>query len=88
MSDHGHPECLLFEQGMDVIKVIPLWSNHIRPPSESIRPVLELDIGQRLIPRKPTSLTMNVAMVYNFQPPNFDELEYLGVMKIDYVWMY
>ncbi|KAN0063939.1 beta-glucan synthesis-associated protein [Thecaphora frezii] len=55
---------------------------------KSIGPVPELDIGQRLIPREPMSLIMNVAMAYNFQPPNFNELEYPGVMKIDYVRVY
>ncbi|GAC77201.1 hypothetical protein PANT_25d00028 [Moesziomyces antarcticus T-34] len=68
------------------------WSIDDKPTwtlrASALTGVPELDISRRLIPREPMSIILNLGMAYNFQPPVWDQLQFPGTLKIDYVRMY
>ncbi|GAA5825917.1 hypothetical protein JCM5353_004553 [Sporobolomyces roseus] len=56
--------------------------------ASAIGPNEETQIGQRLISEEPMAITINLAISKAFQEPDFENLEFPGVLRVDYIRVY
>ncbi|GAA6014692.1 hypothetical protein JCM11491_000195 [Sporobolomyces phaffii] len=56
--------------------------------ASAIGPNADVQIGQRLISEEPMSITINLAISNAFQPPNWANLTFPGVLRVDYIRLY
>ncbi|GAA5874455.1 hypothetical protein JCM16303_005859 [Sporobolomyces ruberrimus] len=56
--------------------------------ASAIGPNEETQIGQRLISEEPMSITINLAISKAFQTPNWANLTFPGVLRVDYIRLY